>query len=555
MTVFLLLACSTPGGIYRSGVPATLGDTAGHDGSPDPDAGYTEGSDTGEDTAPVEPEPVRLLLNEVVAHNESTWGGEDGEWPDWVELYNASEATIPLADVLLKDRSDLPWRGGEGSLAPGERWVVSADEVVAPGSNHAPFALDDDGERLVLSVRGQVTDRLDLGAMEADVAWARFPDGGAWAPTLRTTPLGENGAVPDSALDPTALAFQLDEVLPFNIRLSADAISSLRASRLTYVEGALDVPEGDWGLVDVKLKSYVGSSRTIDQKCAFKIDLNDHHGREWHGLGHLTLNNMVQDNTYVHEWAAYELFRAMGVPAPEVGYARVAVNGTDYGLYLNVESIDRDFLARWYADPTGNLYEGAYGVDLYDSHIASFDYKGGEGVQDRSDLQELVDILDDGATEANYARVSTVVDMDEFLANMAVEALAMHWDGYSTANNYRLYKDPRTGLFQIIPWGTDQTFITAYFNPWTGRGRLFQWCLEVGSCADRYDEILLDATYTMEALDLGSRIADIASDLRADINSDPRREFAVSTHDYYLSYTISNMATYPQSVRDQLDAR
>jgi hypothetical protein len=29
----------------------------------------------------------------------------------------------------------------------------------------------------------------------------------------------------------------------------------------------------------------------------------------------------------------------------------------------------------------------------------------------------------------------------------------------------------------------------------------------------------------------------------------------VSTHDYYLSYTVSNMASYPQSVRDQLAAR
>ncbi len=555
VTLTFLLACSTSSVTYRSDTPETLGDTASPASSSEEGGSYTP------PVAPVQAEEEaavsapRLVLNEVVVRNESTWAGEDASWPDWVEIYNAGDTSIALADVALKDRSDLPWRGGEGELAPGERLVVAADGTVAHGSNRAPFRLDDEDERLVLSVRGVVTDRLASGELGTDVALARFPDGGDWSPTTRTTPAETNGLMPEVSLDPTDVVFQLDEVLPFDIQLSADALSSLRYNRLTYVQGALEVPEGDWGDVDVKLKSYVGSSRTIDQKCAFKLDINDYHGREWHGLGHITLNNMVQDYTYVHEWAAYELFRAMGVPAPEVGYARVSVNGTDYGLYLNIESVDRQFLERWYDDPTGNLYEGAYGVDLYDSHVASFDYKGGDGVQDRSDLQELVDLLDDGSTEANYARVRAVVDMDEFLANMAVEALSMHWDGYSTANNYRLYKDPRSGLFQIIPWGSDQTFITAYFNPWTGRGRLFQWCLAVQSCSDRYDEILLDATYTMEALDLGSRITDIAAFLRADIDSDPRREFAVSTHDYYLSYTISNMASYPQSVRDQLSAR
>jgi hypothetical protein len=556
MLLFAAFACTTAGYSYRSSVQETLGDTSSsHDGTSSGEGytAYTEPED--EDEEPADAEVPRVLINEVVARNDSTWAGDDAGWPDWVELYNASEAPVALSDLSLKDRSDLPWRGGEGELLPGERLVVAADDRLEPGGLHAPFALDGEDERLVLSVAGRVADRLALGVVDDDVAWARLPDGGAWFPTIETTPNAENPSVRGASLEPTDLVFQLNEVLPVDIQLSAAALSSLRSSRLTYVEGALTVPEGDWGTVNVKLKSYVGSSRTIDQKCAFKLDLNDYHGREWHGLGKLTLNNMVQDNTYVHEWAAYELFRAMGVPSPRVAYGRVGVNGTDYGLYLIVESIDREFLARWYTDATGNLYEGAYGVDLYDSHVASFDYKGGDGVSDRSDLQELVDILDDGATEANYTRVQTVMDMDEFLANMAVEALTMHWDGYSTANNYRLYKDPGSGRFQIIPWGTDQTFITAYFTAWTGRGRLFQWCLEVGSCSDRYDEILLDATYTMEALDLGTRITEIESALRDDIDTDPRREFTVATHDYYLAYTVANMATYPQTVRDQLSAR
>lgn len=501
-----------------------------------------------------DPSAPRVVINEVVARNDSTWAGDDASWPDWIELYNDSTESVPLADLALRDTSDRLWQGGEGTLEPGARLTIAADG--GTGTLHAPFQLDGGGdERLVLSVRGHVSDRIGLGELPTDVAFARIPDGGDWAPTIHTSPDAANPTTAGTSLDPRDLVYQLDDVPRYDIRLSSAALDSLRVNRLTYVMGALTVPEGDFGTVNVKLKSYVGSSRTIDQKCAFKMDVNDYNGRSYHGLGKITLNNMVQDNTYVHEYAAYTFYRAMGVPAPRVGYARVSVNGTDYGLYLSVESVDDNFLDEWFGGHDGNLYEGAYGVDLYSYYVNSFDYKGGLGVQDRSDLQAVVDVLDDGATEANYARLQELVDMDEFLANMAVEGLAMHWDGYSTANNYRLYNDPRTGKFSIIPWGTDQTFITAYFTPWTGYGRLFQWCLAVPSCSDRYDSILADASVVMDDLDLDTQVDDLEAWLHPEIVNDSRREFDLATHDYYLSYTESNMATYPQTVRDELSAR
>jgi hypothetical protein len=59
----------------------------------------------------------------------------------------------------------------------------------------------------------------------------------------------------------------------------------------------------------------------------------------------------------------------------------------------------------------------------------------------------------------------------------------------------------------------------------------------------------------MDALALGDRVEELEAWLRDDIDTDSRREFDLSTHDYYLAYTISNMDSYPQTVRDQLAAR
>ncbi len=508
--------------------------------------------DTGQ--AP-DPAPPAVLLNEVVARNDSTWDGGDGTWPDWVEIYNASAEAVPLSQLALADSSDLLWLGGEGTLEPGARHVIIADGKPDAGPDHAPFSLDGDGDELTLTVESRVSDRLALGEMPRDVAWARLPDGGPWSLTIHTSPASENPQTGDTDLDPTSLVFQLDEIIPIEIGLSDAAMASLRASRLTWVDGSVTFPEGEFPNVQVRLKAYVGSSRTIDQKCGFKVDLNEYEDRRWHGIETLTLNNMVQDVTYVHEYMAYQLYRAMDVPAPRQGYAWVTVNGEDYGLYLIMESIDDRFLDRWYADSSGPLFEGAYGVDLYAGYENSFEYDEGPDPNDRSDLTELIAVLDQGSNEAVLAEVETMVDMDELLRNMAVEAVALHWDGYTTRNNYRLYKDPSTGRFQIIPWGTDQTFMTAYYGPWSAYGRLFTFCLAIDSCYDRYNVILEEATYTMDDLALDGVATDLADWLRPYIEVDPRKEFGMSTHDYYLDYTVATVQSYPQSVRDQILAR
>jgi len=52
-----------------------------------------------------------------------------------------------------------------------------------------------------------------------------------------------------------------------------------------------------------------------------------------------------------------------------------------------------------------------------------------------------------------------VLDVDKFLAFMAVESFTAHWDGYcSQCNNYRIYHDPERNKLIFIPSGMDQMF-------------------------------------------------------------------------------------------------
>ncbi len=523
--MLLLLACSSP---FRP------------EAEDRPLAPY---ADIGAADAPVAP---RLFLNEVQTANDSTIMATDLSFPDWVELYNAGTEPIALADVQLTV-GDVSWVGGGGSLAAGERRILWADGVDAPG--HLPFALDGDGEELTLRVAGVVTDRLATGRMAGDTAWARYPDGGEWAYTARPTPDATNGSDPGQSQDPSDALFPDDALLRFDLTLPAASMSALQASPYGEVDASLAWGPAYFPHVSVRIKGVYGSLRSLSGKTAFKIDLNETTDHRLRGLETLTFNNMVQDPSYTHEALAYGFFRAMGLPAPRTCWMRLWVNGEDWGLYLHVESVDDTFLKRWWADSSGTLYEGAYGDDFTIGEEDDFEYDEGPEIEDRSDLTEVAAIVAGAATDEALAALEERVDMDQVLQELAVEAALLHWDGYTTANNYRIYNDPGTGRFEMIPWGTDQTLHDPWYGPYDGRGELLTFCLENAACRARYDLALLDVADAFEAADLEADLDAYGAFLAADIATDVRREHADATIATWTEATRAIIRSSPAALR------
>jgi hypothetical protein len=482
-----------------------------------------------------------LVLNEVQPGNDSTVMVEDLSFPDWVELYHAGEAPLDLATVTLVERGGEAWTG-QGILGPGERTVVFG------------LPLDTDGDELTLYVDGVAEDRLATGQVPRDAAWARFPDGGAWAMTGRPTPRDPNGSAPTDP-DPSAALFDPTRVRRMDLSIPEASRRSLAADPYGEVVAGFAF-EGAWfPEVGVRIKGVYGSLRTLDQKVALKVDLNAYADHRLRGLETITLNNMVQDPTYTHETLAYGLWRAAGEPAPRTGWVELWIDGEYVGFYLHVESVDDTFLARWYADPTGTLYEGAYGVDFYVGDEEAFEYDEGPDPTDRSDLTAVARVLEEEATDAALTRLDALVDVDQVLRVMALEALSWHWDGYTTANNYRVYRDPDTGRFQMIPWGTDQTFTNAWYGPYEGYGRLLTWCLENAACTARYEEALLAAADRFEAADLLGELDVLDAFVSPRVAGDPRRETGDDTRAAYLETMRGLIAESPERVRAAVEAR
>ena len=86
-----------------------------------------------------------------------------------------------------------------------------------------------------------------------------------------------------------------------------------------------------------------------NDRYSFKIEFDHYNSAQnYHGLDKLSLNNIIQDNTYMKDYLCYRMMASIGVAAPLCSYAYITVNGEDWGLYLAVEGVEESFMERNY---------------------------------------------------------------------------------------------------------------------------------------------------------------------------------------------------------------
>ena len=129
---------------------------------------------------------------------------------------------------------------------------------------------------------------------------------------------------------------------------------------------------------------------------SFKIEFDQYDStKSYYGLDKLCLNNIIQDNTYMKDFLAYQLMEEFGVDAPLCSYVYITVNGEDWGLYLAVEGIEDGFLRRNYGSDYGQLYKpdsmsfGGGRGNGKDFNMEDFDFSQlenfGFGIQDSNE--------------------------------------------------------------------------------------------------------------------------------------------------------------------------
>ena len=69
-----------------------------------------------------------IQINEVVTSNQNTFYDEDGDTPDWIELYNTSANSVPLYNWGLSDDVNnlFKWRFPNITIEPEQYLLVMA---------------------------------------------------------------------------------------------------------------------------------------------------------------------------------------------------------------------------------------------------------------------------------------------------------------------------------------------------------------------------------------------------------------------------------------------
>tara|TARA_R110002033_G_scaffold114573_1_gene159437 strand:+ start:6 stop:2270 length:2265 start_codon:yes stop_codon:yes gene_type:complete len=122
-----------------------------------------------------------LVINEILASNDSGETDEQGEYEDWIELYNTTDTTLSLDNLYLSDDADDPlvYQFPTGTTLDADSYlIVWCDKDPEQGDFHADFKFSSGGETAILSYAdGTILQNIDFGEQTTDMSYARNPNG------------------------------------------------------------------------------------------------------------------------------------------------------------------------------------------------------------------------------------------------------------------------------------------------------------------------------------------------------------------------------------------
>ncbi len=324
---------------------------------------------------------------------------------------------------------------------------------------------------------------------------------------------------------PVDAFFARGPVPRLKVEIAQKEMDALRREPRKYVRATIreiepGQPDKVYADVGLHLKGRAGSFRGVDDRPGLTIDFGRFDGtKKFHGLSKLSLNNSVQDPTYLSEYIGRRLFREAGLPTPRAGHARIWLNGKDLGLYVLLEGLDRPFLKRSFGDGSGMLFEGnlqeidqPLDVNLVRRTTAASRPAPGSPEADKADaeaqaqaraeLKKLAVAMRERDPALRRKQLEEVLDVERFYTLMAMEVLTAHWDGYcGNRNNYRIYQDPRSGKFIFLAHGMDQLFGQNGFPLVVGNGMLAQALLALPEDRSSYLERVAELRHKVLVLE------------------------------------------------------
>lgn len=214
-------------------------------------------------------------------------------------------------------------------------------------------------------------------------------------------------------------------------------------------------------------------------KPGLRVDFDRYNaGQTFLGLKSFVLDNLTQDASGIHETASAAFYARLGIPVSREIHTRLYINNEYAGLYVIVESVDKDLLARIFGvigedtQNDGYLYEYNWEDEWRLSYLGSvlspyklkFSATTHESKTDEElyrRIETLVRLINQSSTVGLPNEIGNLFDIPGFVRFVAAQNFLAETDGFLGAfglNNFYLYRLENQEKHVLISWDSDNTF-------------------------------------------------------------------------------------------------
>jgi spore coat protein CotH len=213
------------------------------------------------------------------------------------------------------------------------------------------------------------------------------------------------------------------------------------------------------------------------RKRSLNISLNyAHKDQTLFGYRGFNLLNGAEDPDFLHNVLFSEMARAY-ISAPKANFARVAINGESWGIYINIQQFNKDFTRdffksdggiRWKVPGPNSRGGLAYLGDNPDAYKSIYEIKSKDKPESWKALIALCKTLNQEPAKTLRSALEPMLDIEEVLKFLAVDLISVNGDGFwSRQSDYSLYCDEK-GKFHLVPSDTNETFSGGEGGPGMG---------------------------------------------------------------------------------------
>ncbi|OPA81247.1 spore coat protein CotH [Paenibacillus selenitireducens] len=394
--------------------------------------------------------------------------------------------------------------------------------------------------------------------------------GCAWNSTsspVSSTEVTEDGSIAAKNEQPLdEKVFPKDKVIDVKITVDPDDFQDMldHASQEEFKEATVDYNGQILKNVGIRTKGNLSLSSVVNSdsdRYSFKLSFDEYVNQTLNGISKINLNNNYSDASYMREFLSYELAEAMGLPTPKFSYVNVYVNDKLWGFYLAVEQIGDAYLERNFGNAYGALYKanGGTGSELnWLGNLKSYTGLDLKSASSNNDvLLTMLDVLNNGS---DYERV---LDVDEALKYIALNAVAGNMDSYLSEKKHNYYLYENKGIFSVLPWDYNMSF-----GGFGGSGILIDEPTS-GTLADRplVAKLLQNTAYKekyhhivqnmlegyLSKEQFATRIQQISDMISTYVKADPSAFYTYDEYEKGVTQVVSFNTTQTENIAKQLD--